>query len=190
MRGAMKSMVLPRNLVEKLFGLSRAEGVTLFMTLLAAFQVLLARYSGQEDIVVGSPIANRTHAELEPLIGLFVNTIALRTAVAGDVSFTELLTRVKRTCVDAFANAIVPFDRVVERLQPERSLSYNPVFQVMFAYQGTAAELPACDGLRMEGKTLQGTFSTFDLLWMVTTTPDTMTGKKKEDRKKDLARID
>jgi amino acid adenylation domain-containing protein/non-ribosomal peptide synthase protein (TIGR01720 family) len=134
-RGALKQFQLKPELTRKLKELSRHEDVTLFMLLLAAWQVLLARYSGQNDVVVGTPIANRTRAELEGLIGFFVNTLALRVEVRGGESFRELLKRVRESCLGAYGHQDVPFEKLVEELQPERSLSYSPVFQVMFSLQ-------------------------------------------------------
>ncbi len=130
-RGERRSLTLSPELSEKLKKLSRAEGVTLFMTLLAAFQTLLYRYSGQEDLVVGTPIANRTRTEMEGLIGFFVNTLVLRTDLSGDPSFQELLRRVRSTCLDAYTHQDLPFEKLVEELQPERNLNRTPLFQVM-----------------------------------------------------------
>src|SRR5262249_14206226 len=112
--------------------LSQREGVTLFMTLLAAFQTLLHRYTGQDDIVVGTFIANRNRAEIEKLIGFFVNSLVLRTSLEGDPPFRELLARVREVTLGAYANQDLPFEKLVEELQPERDLSRNPLFQVVF----------------------------------------------------------
>src|SRR2546429_7346424 len=132
-RGALHSFELPRPLSQGLKKLSQGEGVTLFMTLLAAFQTLLWRYTGQADLVIGSPIANRTRAEIEALIGFFVNTLALRTDLSGDPAFCELLRRVRQVALEAYVHQDVPFERVVEAVQPERNLSHSPLFQVFFA---------------------------------------------------------
>ncbi|MEP6703342.1 MAG: condensation domain-containing protein, partial [Acidobacteriota bacterium] len=129
-----------------LVALSRREGATLFMTLLAAFQTLLFRYSGQEDLVVGTPIAGRNRAETEDLIGFFVNTLPLRTSVAGNPTFRELLGRVRATALGAYAHQDLPFERMVEEFHPERSLSHAPLFQVMFVLQNqpkATLDLPA-----------------------------------------------
>jgi amino acid adenylation domain-containing protein len=143
--GAAHELSLPPALVEGLRTLSRDEGATLFMTLLAAFQTLLHRYTGQTDIVVGTPIAGRTHAGLEPLIGFFVNMLVLRTNTAGNPSFRTLLRQVRHVAVDAFAHQDVPFEKLVEALHPPRDPSRNPLFQIVFALQNAprwAATLP------------------------------------------------
>ncbi|MEG4517834.1 MULTISPECIES: amino acid adenylation domain-containing protein [unclassified Microcoleus] len=130
--GATQSLLLSFELTAALKNLSQREDVTLFMTLLAAFKTLLYRYTGRTDLLVGSPIANRNRAEIEGLIGVFVNTLVLRTDVSGDPTFRELLQRLREVTLGAYAHQDLPFEKLVEELQPERSLSYNPVFQVMF----------------------------------------------------------
>ena len=162
-RGACQSLVLTAELSEALKQLSQREGVTLFMLLLAAFQVLLSRYSGQEEIVVGSPIANRNRSETEELIGFFVNTLVLRTRVAGEARFTEVLGRVREVCLGAYAHQDVPFEKLVEELEPERSLSHTPLFQVMLVLQNApqgSLELP---GLELRGFGREGQTAKFDL---------------------------
>jgi acyl carrier protein len=131
-RGASENFAIGEEITSGLKHLSRKNGATLFMTLLAAFKVLLTRYSGQSEIVVGSPIAGRTRAEVEGLIGFFVNTLVLRTDLSGEPSFEEVLSRVRETALGAYTHQDVPFERLVEELRPERSLSYAPLFQVMF----------------------------------------------------------
>ena len=131
-RAARATLALPKTLADDLKELSRREGATLFMTLLAAFKILLARYSGQDDIVVGTPIAGRSHTELEGLIGCFLNTLVLRTDLSGAPTFKELVARVRETALGAYANQELPFERLVEELQPARSLGHNPLFQVLF----------------------------------------------------------
>jgi len=130
-RGAHETLIIPKTLTNALQELSKREGVTPFMVLLTAFQVLLARYTGQEDIVVGSPIANRNRAELEPLIGFFVNMLVMRTDLSGDPPFSEAVKRVLDVCLEGYAHQDLPFEKLVEELQPERDLR-NPLFQVSF----------------------------------------------------------
>ncbi len=135
--GASHTRALPRPLYNSLLDLGKREGVTLFMTLLAAFQTLLAAYSGQDDIVVGSPIAGRTHAETEPLIGLFVNTLVLRGDLSGNPTVRELLARVREMALSAYTHQDLPFEKLVEDLQPPRDRSRNPLVQVLFVLQNT-----------------------------------------------------
>ena len=122
-------------LTERLTELGRQQGATLFMTLLAAFKVLLYRYSGQEDISVGSPIAGRTQQEVEGLVGFFVNTVALRSHVKADVSFNQLLDQIKQMTLGAYDHQEAPFEKVVELVVKERDMSRSPLFQVMFVLQ-------------------------------------------------------
>lgn len=138
--GDRRSIWLPQSVTDALRILSQKEKATPFMALVAAFQLLLKRYSGQDDILVGSPIANRNRSEIEGLIGLFVNTLVLRTNISDNLTFRQLLSRVRETTVDAFAHQDLPFEKLVEKLQPERNLSRPPLFQVMFIFQN-AAEL-------------------------------------------------
>lgn len=141
-KGAQATLVLPPTLTAKLKSLSHQEGVTLFMTLLAAFKILLYRYTGETDILVGSPIASRNRSEIEPLIGFFVNVLVLRTNLSDIPSFKELLARVKSTAVGAYAHQDLPFEKLVEVLQPERDISYNPLFQVAFVLQNIPIPTP------------------------------------------------
>ncbi|MFQ4145484.1 amino acid adenylation domain-containing protein [Chlorogloeopsis sp. ULAP02] len=138
-RGSQQKFVLPKALTEAIKQLSQREKATLFMTLLAAFQTLLYRYTGQEDILVGSPIINRNRAEFKHLIGCFVNTLVLRTNLEGNPTFIELLGRVRKMAIDAYTYQDLPFEKLVEALQPNRDLSYNPLFQVMFVLQNPAS---------------------------------------------------
>ena len=139
-RGAKYSFSLDSELTEALKELGQQEEVTLFMTLLAAFQTLLYRYTFQEDILVGSPIANRNRTETEQLIGFFVNTLVLRTNLSGNPTFKELLGRVRQITWDAYDHQDLPFEKLVEELQPERDLSYSPLFQVKFMLQNAPQE--------------------------------------------------
>ena len=123
-------------LTSRLRELARKEGATLYETLLAAFFVLLSRYTGQDDIVIGSAVGTRSQTETEALIGLFVSTLVLRTDLSGDPTFRDLLRRVRAVAEDAYSNQDVPFEKLVRELQPGRDLSFNPLFQVTFASQG------------------------------------------------------
>ncbi|HVG17621.1 MAG TPA: condensation domain-containing protein, partial [Blastocatellia bacterium] len=133
--GAKQTVTLPGGLTERLRLLSRREGATMFMTLTAAFKILLYRYSGQKDIILGTPIANRNRAETEGLIGFFVNTLVMRTDLSGEPSFQDLLSRVREVAMEAYANQDLPFERLVEELQPERDQSRHPLFQAMISLQ-------------------------------------------------------
>jgi aspartate racemase len=153
--GTVQRQMLSETLVDALKSLSYQSGTTLAMLLLAAFKVLLSRYSGQDDIIVGSPIAGRNHIETEGLMGLFVNTLALRTDLSGNPTLRELLGRVRETCLEAYTHQDIPFDKLIEALQPDRSSGYPPIFQVMFAMnppwtQGATREI--------SGMTLSSTF--------------------------------
>ncbi|MBN3884992.1 MAG: non-ribosomal peptide synthetase [Nostoc sp.] len=162
-RGAVASFELSASLTDMLRSLSNREGVTLFMTLLGAFQALLYRYTGQEDICVGSPIANRNQSEIQGLIGFFVNTLVLRTYLSGNPSFLELLNRVREVCVGAYAHADIPFEQLVEELQPDRNLSHMPLFQVMFAWQEDTQKELTLPGLTLNWLPTHGQTAKFDL---------------------------
>ncbi len=145
--GAHRSLLLPRTVVDALKALSRHEGVTLFMTLLAAFKILLHRYTSQNDLIVGTPIANRNHTEIEPLIGFFVNTLVLRTDLSGNPSFRQLLRRVREVCLAGYSHQDLPFEKLVDELHLERDLSRNPLFQVMFVLNNALPETVELTGL-------------------------------------------
>ena len=149
-KGGRQAFTLTAQLSAALKQLAAKSGATLFMTLLAAFKVLLMRYTGQSDIVVGSPIAGRTHVELESLIGFFVNTLVLRSSLSGDISFDELLAQVQAQTLDAFRHQDIPFEKLVSELQPERSLSHTPLFQVMFVLQNAPKNTFNLPDLQME----------------------------------------
>ncbi|MCH7625550.1 MAG: amino acid adenylation domain-containing protein, partial [Chloroflexi bacterium] len=174
-RGKRRSLLLPAALSDSLKVLSRQEGATLFMTLLAAFKTLLFRQTGQEDIVVGSPIAGRKHAETEQLIGFFVNNLVLRTDLAGDPTFVELLSRVRRHAVDAYENQDIPFEKLVEALQPKRDPSRHPLFQVMFALQNTPREEFELAGLTVSALEIESRGTPFDLTLSVAETEGRLT---------------
>ncbi len=139
-RGGQLSFTVSEDVTARLKELSQQQGATLFMTLLGAFQVLLMRYSAAEEVIVGTPVAGRTRTELEGLIGFFVNTLVLRTDLSGDPTFAELVGRVREVCLGAYAHQDIPFEKLVEELAPERSLSQTPLFQVMFVLQNAPAE--------------------------------------------------
>ncbi|AFY82809.1 non-ribosomal peptide synthetase [Oscillatoria acuminata] len=168
--GASHSFRLPKALSDSLQALSQQQGVTLYMTLLAAFNILLGRYSGQGDILIGSPIANRTSQELEPLIGFFVNTLVLRTDVSDNSSVVDLLARVRNIALDAFAHQDLPFEKLVEALQPERDLSRTPLFQVMFVLQNAPMSVVQLPGVCMTPVELHSGTAKFDLTLYVTET--------------------
>lgn len=149
-RGERQPLHLSHSLVGAVGELARREGATLFMALLAAFQALLARHTGQDDVVVGSPVANRRRAEFEPLIGLFVNTLALRGDLSGDPSFRQLLARTRGHCLDALEHTDAPLERVIDALPIERVPGRTPLFQTMFVLQNANAAPPAFRGIRAE----------------------------------------
>ncbi|MCB0167720.1 MAG: amino acid adenylation domain-containing protein, partial [Anaerolineae bacterium] len=162
-QGAHLSFTLPPELSQKLETLSHQQGATLFMTLLAAFKTLLFRYSGQTDLVVGSPIANRTRPELESLIGFFVNTLPFRSDLSGDPTFLALLDQIKQTSQDAYEHQALPFERLVDAVQPERHLSHSPLFQVMFIWQNMPQPALSLPGLEISPLTVQFPIAKFDL---------------------------
>jgi len=175
-RGAGSPISLSPELTQDLMALSRSEGVTLFMTLLAAFQTVLMRYSGQEEIAVGSPIANRTRSETEALIGFFVNTLVLRTRIEGKLSFEELLRRVREVCLGAYAHQDLPFEQLVKHLQPERDLSHQPLFQVALVLQNAPVGKLELSGLRLSNLDIPFETSKFDLLLDIFEAPDRLGG--------------
>jgi hypothetical protein len=128
--GTRRKTLLSCDLTKRLVELGRREHASLFIVLLAAFKVLLHRYTGSTDLVVGTPIANRNHVEIERIVGFFVNTLVLRTDVSGDPTFREYLGRVRQAALDAYAHQDLPFERLVQELQPKRDLSRNPMFQL------------------------------------------------------------
>ena len=161
--GARVTITLPEELTRALNEMSHRHGVTPFMTLLAGFQVLLYRYTGQEDVVVGSPVANRRRPELEGLIGFFVNSLVLRGDLSGNPSFRNLLLRTRDLCIAAGTNQDLPFEKLVQELQPERDQSRNPLFQVMFVLQNATRPFTGIPSLRIEPMEVTTTRSPFDL---------------------------
>ncbi|MBW4678519.1 MAG: amino acid adenylation domain-containing protein [Microcoleus vaginatus WJT46-NPBG5] len=166
-QGKRQTWEFSKGLTEAIFELSRQEKTTVFMTLLAAFKVLLYRYTGQEDILIGSPIANRNRAEIEPLIGFFVNTLVLRTDLAGNPSFQALLSRVREVALGAYAHQDLPFEKLVEELQPERDLSHSPVFQVAFVFQNNLTQTLELPALKLSSKEVDTGTANFDLTLFV-----------------------
>ncbi|MDT7540866.1 MAG: hypothetical protein QOE33_770, partial [Acidobacteriota bacterium] len=162
-RGATQRFAVPEDSSRALKALSRREGVTPFMTLLAGFVTLLYRYTGQEDLVVGTPIANRTHGESEPLIGFFVNMLALRSTISGDLSFIDLLKQTRKVTLGAYAHQDIPFEKLVDELRPQRDLSRSPLFQVMFAMQNTPGGELELPGINLKLAPTDSGTSKFDL---------------------------
>ena len=162
-RGAYVPFTLSKDTTQMLNALSRQEGVTLFMMLLAGFQVMLSRYSGQQDIVVGSIIANRTRPELEGLIGFFVNTLVLRTDLSNNPTFREILKRVRNMALEAYDHQDMPFEKLVEELHPERDLSFNPLFQVMLVFQNVPRLSTAFADLELQPLEIEENASAFDI---------------------------
>ena len=175
-RGARENFALPQALTEALKNLSQREGATLFMTLLAAFQTLLHRYTGQTDICVGSAIANRNRAEIEGLIGFFVNSLVMRADLSGNPSFQALLGRVREVALAAFAHQDLPFEKLVEELQPERNLSQNPLFQIMFALQNAPVPAVAFADLTLTPLAVERGSAKFDLFLSMTETDQGLAG--------------
>ncbi len=174
--GAATEFSVPRDVAARLRAVAGERQATLFMVLLAGLQVVLARHSGQDDIVVGTPIANRNRPETESLIGFFVNTLVLRTDLSGDPTFAELLTRVRETTLGAYEHQDLPFERLVEELQPQRDLSRTPLFQVMLTVNNTEAAEWDLPGLRVEPHPFRSEQATCDLAVSFAETPDGLLG--------------
>ena len=175
-RGTIYAFALPSELSKAVKEFSRREGVTLFMTLLAGFQILLNRYSGQEDIVVGADVANRNRSEIEGLIGFFVNMLVMRLDLSGNPTFREVLRRVREMTLDAITHQDVPFEKLVEELQPKRDLSRSPLFQGAFVLQNTPDETIEISGLTMCPMDLPAGSSKFDMVLSMTEEPERCTG--------------
>ena len=174
-RGGQCHFQLDTAVSQKLRTLARGTNSTLFMTLVAAFAILLSRYSSQQDILIGTPVANRHHGQTESLIGFFVNTLVLRTRTEGNPSFRELLQQVRQVALSAYSHQDIPFEKVVEILQPERSLSHSPLFQVMFALEQspTYGEFP---GLTLTPIKRKHQTAKFDLTLSMVDTPSELSG--------------
>ncbi len=168
---------VPAGLVKKLRALSQQENVTLFMTLLAAFQTLLHRYTGQDDIVVGSPIAGRSQVETEALVGFFMNALVLRAQTGGNPKFRDLLAQVRALCLEAYAHQDLPFEMLVQELQPRRDLSHNPLFQVLFVLQNTPQQTFELPGLTVHTLGGETTMAKFDLTLELTETGEGLQGR-------------
>ncbi|MBO1049497.1 MAG: non-ribosomal peptide synthase/polyketide synthase [Dolichospermum sp. DEX182a] len=174
--GRTQSFELSQNLTQKLQSLSGESGTTLFMTLLAAFTTLLYRYSGESDILLGTPIANRNHDQIESLIGFFVNTLVLRTNFANNPSFNNLLAQIRETTLQAYEHQDVPFEQVVEALQPQRSLSHSPLFQVMFILQNVPMNEVELPGVTLTQLDADSTIAKFDLTLSISETEQGLFG--------------
>lgn len=175
-RGSLEGFEMSGEVREGLRRLSRREGATLYMVLLAAFKTLLWRYSGQADVVVGTPIAGRTSAELEGLIGFFVNTLPLRISVSGAETFVEFVRRVRGMCLEAFAHQDVPFEKLVEELNPPRDLSYSPIFQVVFGLQNAPLPETSLSDLTLSPVDVPAEIAKFDLTFFMMATGSRLVG--------------
>jgi amino acid adenylation domain-containing protein len=180
--GASVPFELPAAVMDRLTALGRERGATPYMVLLAVFHILLHRYSGQDDIVVGVPMANRGRAEVEPLIGFFVNTLPVRARLAGHPAFPEMLDRVRDACLGAYTHQAVPFEKVVEDLKTARDLSRPPVYQVSFSYQSDPLTTLSMAGLRLHRLPLSAEGARFDLELQSFAHPDGVTGWFEYDR--------
>ncbi|HEV7857251.1 MAG TPA: condensation domain-containing protein, partial [Pyrinomonadaceae bacterium] len=162
--GAVETILLSQSLTESLKALGQQHGATLFMTLLAAFQAFLQRYTGQPDILIGTPIAGRTQPETEDIIGCFVNTLVLRNDLSGDPSFTDILSHARATMLEAHANQDLPFETLVSELQPERNMSHTPLFQVMLVLHPPLPEIKL-PGLTLKQIEVENETAKFDLMF-------------------------
>ena len=175
-RGASHFLAIPETLAETLVELGQREGVTLFMILLAAFQALLARYTGQTDIVVGSPVAGRPRPETQRLVGLFINTLVLRTDLGGNPTSRELVERVRKVCSGAYAHQDLPFEKLVDELQPDRDLSRNPLFHVMLTLQNAPIAEHELAGLTLRPLDVETGAAQLDLSLFLTSSHRALVG--------------
>ena len=173
--GASFTVIIPGELLNGIKQVGYREGATLFMTLMAAFKILLARYSGQDDITVGTPIANRTLKETEPLIGIFINTLVLRTTIKDNPTFLEFLREEKKVILDAYENQDIPFEMIVDKIQTDRELSYSPLFQVMFILQNAPVKTSIVSDLDLEPINIDMGTATSDITFSIS--------ENKSDRK-------
>ncbi|HKX31469.1 MAG TPA: amino acid adenylation domain-containing protein [Blastocatellia bacterium] len=176
-RGGWERIEIGRGLSEGLAKLGRPEGATLYMVLMAAFKMILMRYSGQIDLSVGTAIANRTRRELEGVIGFFVNTLVMRTDLGGNPTFRELVRREREVALEAYAHQEVPFEKLVEEINPERNLSRSPLFQVKLVLENTGRERLKINGLQVEGIKEETCAAKFDLLMMLTQSEEGIVGR-------------
>jgi len=175
-RGANCKLEFSVETSKQLHELSRREGATLFMTLVTAINLLLARYTGQDNVIIGTPVAGRNHLETEGLIGFFVNTLVLRTSITGDPTFRQLLKQVRELTLGAYAHQDLPFEKLVDELQPERDLSRLPLFQVVFALQHVAGEDLELPGLRLTRVEVKDVTAKFDLMIVMESSDENLTG--------------
>jgi amino acid adenylation domain-containing protein len=177
-RGATLPFAASKELQDRLQELSRRSGVTMFMTLLSGFAVLLSRYAGQTDLAIGTPIANRTRSEIEGLIGFFVNTLVLRSDLSDEPCFVDLLKRTRETALQAYAHQDVPFEHLVEVLNPQRSLSHSPLFQVMLALQNAPMDAVSLPAVKVSPVSLgeDAGVARFDLTLSLSETSNGLTG--------------
>jgi len=175
-RGACREFVVGDDLLQQITGFSRRHGVTLYMTLLTAFAALLHHYSGQTSILVGSPVANRLRIETEDMIGLFVNTLVLRTDMPDNPRWVDLLSRVRKEVLDAQTHQDLPFEHLVDALQPERNLSHSPLFQVMFSLQTPAKQTMETPGLQVDSMEVDPGIALFDLSLDMVVEPGRLSG--------------
>jgi amino acid adenylation domain-containing protein len=176
-QGRSQIFHLEQSLTQQLETLAQRSGSTLFIVLLAAFSTLLSRYSGQTDLVIGSPIANRSRPELESLLGVFINMLALRINLQGDPTFLELIRRVRQVSLEAYGHQDVPFEQLIEILQPERSLSHSPLFQVLFVLQNTPPQRLHLPGLQAQHIPVNNGTAKFDLNLLMEQTADGLLGE-------------
>ncbi len=176
-RGASHAIAVPATVAEQLGALGRSEGATMFMVVLAALEVVLARYSGQNDLTIGTLVANRNRTEVEGLIGLFANTLVLRARLSDELSFRDLLKRVREGAVAAFAHQDLPFDRLVQDLRPQRAANQNPLFQTLFSLQSAPREEFQLPGLELSTLEDDAATAKFDLAVFVTDTPHGLRGR-------------